>query len=152
MSTFSVTNGYYCTGRFREKLIFVMIVAAALFFFGGQFIGGGGRRDQESGCKHQGPSRAFKIALTTQSQVTGIIEGKIVSLSIEIKVAMAVATGLLLMFVGAMGPWLSKAAASQNPLFATSSCLPAFLISFLLSAIQCQITPLSFSPPLSWRR
>ena len=40
MSTFSVTNGYYGTGRLPAKLIFVMIVAAALFFFGGQFIGG----------------------------------------------------------------------------------------------------------------
>jgi hypothetical protein len=40
MSTFSVTNGYYCTGRSRAKLIFVIIVAAALFMFGGQFFGG----------------------------------------------------------------------------------------------------------------
>jgi hypothetical protein len=50
-------------------------------------------------------SRPFKIALTTQrcDEVAAIIEGKIVSLSIEIKVAIAVATGFVLMVVGAFG-------------------------------------------------
>jgi hypothetical protein len=43
MSTFSVTNGYYCTGRSRAKLIFVIIVAATLFFFGGSSGRGDGK-------------------------------------------------------------------------------------------------------------
>jgi hypothetical protein len=38
----------------------------------------------------------------TQNQAAGIIEGRTVSLSIEIKVAIAVATGFVLMLLGAM--------------------------------------------------
>jgi hypothetical protein len=37
-----------------------------------------------------------------QSQVAGKIEGEIVSLSIEIKMAIAVATGFVMLIMGAM--------------------------------------------------
>jgi hypothetical protein len=56
MSTFSVTNGYYCTGGLPAKLIFVMIVAAALFFFGGQFVGGHGGQTKKVDVNIKAPA------------------------------------------------------------------------------------------------
>ncbi len=86
-------------------VIFVIVVAAALFFFGGQFFGGGGGGETKKvDVNIKAPAVPSEIALTTQScaEFAAIIEGKMMNLSVETKVAIVVATSFILLVVGAM--------------------------------------------------